>query len=201
MPGGPKPGKFLGVIEPDLLLNAYAQGIFPMGMPEGDIAWFSPDPRGVLPLEGFHLPHGLARSLKKNRFEVRCDTAFEEVMRACAEREETWIDDEIVRSYVKLHRLGFAHSVEAWREGTLAGGLYGVALGGAFFGESMFHRETDASKVALCALVERLRERRFALLDLQWVTPHLATFGAIEIPRRDYLKKLRAALALNCEFA
>jgi len=201
LPGGPKPGKFLGVIEPDLLLNAYAQGIFPMGMPEGDIAWFSPDPRGVLPLEGFHLPHGLARSLKKNRFEVRCDTAFEEVMRACAEREETWIDDEIVRSYVKLHRLGFAHSVEAWREGTLAGGLYGVALGGAFFGESMFHRETDASKVALCALVERLRERRFALLDLQWVTPHLATFGAIEIPRRDYLKKLRAALALNCEFA
>jgi len=201
LPGGPKPGKFLGVIEPDLLLNAYAQGIFPMGMPEGDIAWFSPDPRGVLPLEGFHLPHGLARSLKKNRFEVRCDTAFEEVMRACAEREETWIDDEIVRSYVKLHRLGFAHSVEAWREGTLAGGLYGVALGGAFFGESMFHRETDASKVALCALVERLRERRFALLDLQWVTPHLATFGAIEIPRRDYLKKLRAALALPCEFA
>jgi len=200
LPGGRKPGKFLGVIEPDLLLNAYAQGIFPMGMPEGDIAWFSPDPRGVLPLEGFHLPHGLARSLKKNRFEVRYDTAFEEVMRACAEREETWIDEEIVRSYVKLHRLGFAHSVEAWREGTLAGGLYGVTLGGAFFGESMFHRETDASKVALCALVERLRERRFALLDLQWVTPHLATFGAIEIPRREYLKKLRAALALNCEF-
>ena len=201
MPGGRKPRKFLGVIEPDLLLNAYAQGIFPMGMPEGDIAWFSPDPRGVLPLESFHLPHGLARSLKKNRFEVRYDTAFEAVMRACAEREETWIDEEIVRSYVKLHRLGFAHSVETWREGVLAGGLYGVALGGAFFGESMFHRETDASKIALCALVERLRERQFTLLDLQWVTPHLATFGAIEIPRRAYLKKLRSALVLPCEFA
>ena len=201
MPGGRKPRKFLGVIEPDLLLNAYAQGIFPMGMPEGDIAWFSPDPRGVLPLESFHLPHGLARSLKKNRFEVRYDTAFEAVMRACAEREETWIDEEIVRSYVKLHQLGFAHSVETWREGVLAGGLYGVALGGAFFGESMFHRETDASKIALCALVERLRERQFTLLDLQWVTPHLATFGAIEIPRRAYLKELRAALTLPCEFA
>ena len=201
MPGGRKPGRFLDVIEPNLLLNAYAQGIFPMGMPEGDLAWFSPDPRGVLPLDAFHLPHGLARTLKKNRFEVRCDTAFEAVMRACAEREETWIDDEIVRSYVELHRLGFAHSVETWRAGELAGGLYGVKLGGAFFGESMFHRETDASKVALHALVERLRQRRFALLDLQWVTPHLATFGAIEIPRREYLKQLRAALELDCTFA
>ena len=196
-----KPGKFLCVIEPEILLNAYARGIFPMGMPEGDIAWFSPDLRGVLPLEGFHLPHGLARTLKKNPFEVRCNTAFEAVMRACAEREETWIDEEIVRSYVELHRLGFAHSVETWREGELAGGLYGVSLGGAFFGESMFHRETDASKVALHALVERLRQRRFALLDLQWVTPHLATFGAIEIPRHEYLKQLRAALTLDCTFA
>ena len=189
------------MIEPDFLLNAYARGIFPMTIPGGGIEWFSPDPRGVLPLDAFHLPHGLVRALKKNLFEVRYDTVFEEVMRCCAEREETWIDDEIVRSYVELHRLGFAHSVETWREGVLAGGLYGVALGGAFFGESMFHRETDASKVALHALVERLRERRFALLDLQWVTPHLATFGAVEIPRREYLKKLRAALALDCEFA
>ena len=172
-----------------------------MGMPEGDLAWFSPDPRGVLPLEAFHLPHGLARTLKKNRFELRYNTAFEEVMRACAERNETWIDDEILRSYKELHRLGFAHSVEAWSDGKLAGGLYGVALGGAFFGESMFHRETDASKVALCALVERMKERGFVLLDLQWVTPHLATFGAIEIPRREYLKQLRAALKLKCEFA
>ena len=201
MPGGGKQGRFGGVIEPEFLLNAYARGIFPMGMPEGDIAWFSPDPRGVLPLDAFHLPHGLARTLKKNLFTVRCNTAFEAVMRACAEREETWIDEEIVHSYVELHRLGFAHSVEAWNEGTLAGGLYGVALGGAFFGESMFHRQTDASKVALHALVERLRQRRFALLDLQWVTPHLAAFGAIEIPRREYLRQLRTAIALDCAFA
>ncbi|MEI8235333.1 MAG: leucyl/phenylalanyl-tRNA--protein transferase [Verrucomicrobiota bacterium] len=182
-------------------MNAYARGFFPMGMPEGDLAWFSPDPRGVLPLEGFRIPHGLARTLKRGRFEIRCDTAFEAVIRACAEREETWIDAEILASYGELHRLGFAHSVEAWREGRLAGGLYGVALGGAFFGESMFHRETDASKVALHALVERLRERGFTLLDLQWVTPHLATFGAVEIPRREYLRRLRAALRLECAFA
>jgi len=194
-------GRLWVVLAPDLLLNAYAQGIFPMGMPEGDLAWFSPDPRGVLPLEGFHLPHGLERALKKRRFEIRCNTAFEAVMRACAEREETWIDAEILASYCELHRLGFAHSVEAWREEQLVGGLYGVVLGGAFFGESMFHRETDASKVALHALVERLRARGFALLDLQWVTPHLATFGAVEIPRREYLRRLRAALRLECAFA
>jgi len=200
LPGNHKSGIFLGVIAPDFLLNAYARGIFPMAMPEGELAWFSPDPRGVLPLESFHLPHGLARALKKKQFEMRCDTAFEAVMLACAEREDTWIDEEILASYVELHRLGFGHSVEAWREGKLVGGLYGVALGGAFFGESMFHRETDASKVALHALVERLRDRRFTLLDLQWVTPHLATFGAVEIPRREYLKQLRAAIALPCEF-
>ena len=188
------------MIDPELLLNAYEQGIFPMGMPEGDLAWFSPDPRGVLPLDGFHLPHGLERALKKSRFEVRCNTVFEAVMQVCAEREDTWIDAEILASYVELHRLGFAHSVETWREGRLVGGLYGVALGGAFFGESMFHRETDASKVALHAPVERLRERRFALLDVQWVTPHLATFGAVEIPRREYLKRLKATLPLACEF-
>jgi len=196
-----EPGIFLDVIEPDFLLNAYARGIFPMAMPEGDLAWFSPDPRGVLPLDRFHLPHGLARALRKNRYEIRFDTEFMEVMHACAQREETWIDEEILESFGRLHRLGFAHSVEAWREGRLVGGLYGVALGGAFFGESMFHRETDASKVALCALVERLRERHFRLLDLQWVTPHLATFGAIEMPRGRYLRELRAALTLPCEFA
>ncbi|XHR31329.1 MAG: leucyl/phenylalanyl-tRNA--protein transferase [Chthoniobacteraceae bacterium] len=184
-----------------MLLSAYAQGIFPMGMPKGEMGWFSPDPRGILPLdERFHLPHGLARALRKGRFEVRCNTAFEEVMKACAEREETWIDEEIVASYTELYRLGFAHSVEAWCEGRLAGGLYGVALGGAFFGESMFHRETDASKVALNALVERLRERGFKLLDIQWTTPHLCTFGAMEIPRREYLRQLRAALRRDCAF-
>ncbi len=171
-----------------------------MGTPEGEIAWFSPDPRGVLPLNRFRIPHGLARALKKERFEVRFNSAFERVMRACAQREETWIDNEILASYCELHRLGFAHSVETWRDGRLAGGLYGVALGGAFFGESMFHRETDASKVALCALVERLRTRGFKLLDIQWVTPHLATFGAVEIARKIYLRQLRAALLQPCDF-
>ena len=183
------------MIDPEILLGAYAQGLFPMGMPNGEIGWFSPDPRGILPLdERFHVPRGLARRLKKNPFEIRYSTAFEEVMAGCAEREETWIDPEIARSYHALHRLGYAHSVETWREGRLVGGLYGVALGGAFFGESMFHRETDASKVALYHLVQHLREREFSLLDIQWTTPHLETFGAIAIPRQEYLRRLRRAI-------
>jgi len=171
-----------------------------MGMPDGEIGWFAPDPRGIIPLDTFHIPHGLARTLKRNPFEIRINTAFGDVMRACAQREDTWIDDAILRSYEELHALGFAHSVEAWREGRLVGGLYGVALGGAFFGESMFHTETDASKVALVALVERLRAHGFTLLDTQWVTPHLATFGATEIPKRDYLKRLKAALQIEAQF-
>lgn len=166
-----------------------------MAMPTGEIGWFSPDPRGIIPLEEFHIPHGLARRLRKNPFEIRFDTAFREVMDACAEREETWIDEAITRSYVHLHEIGFGHSVEAWREGKLVGGLYGVALGGAFFGESMFHRETDASKVALVALVQRLLDQHFTLLDIQWTTPHLESFGAKEVPRRTYLRKLRQAMA------
>lgn len=200
LPRRREPGILCVVIPPDFLLNAYARGIFPMEMPGGEIAWFSPDPRGVLPLDRFRVPHGLARALRKGAFEIRFDTAFEEVMRACAEREETWIGEELAASYAELHRLGFAHSVESWRGGRLAGGLYGVALGGAFFGESMFHRETDASKVALHALVERLRERGFTLLDVQWVTPHLAGFGAAEVSRSAYLRQLRAAAALPREF-
>lgn len=171
-----------------------------MATPEGEIAWFSPDPRGILPLEEFHTPHGLARRLRKNPFEIRFDTAFAEVMRGCAGREETWINREITESYHALHRLGYAHSVEAWREERLVGGLYGVALGGAFFGESMFHRETDASKIALHALVRHLCARGFSLLDTQWNTPHLATFGAREIPRREYLRRLKTALASACDF-
>jgi leucyl/phenylalanyl-tRNA--protein transferase len=188
------------VIEPELLLGAYAQGIFPMGMPEGELGWFSPDPRGVLPLEEFHVPHGLVRRLRKNPFEIRVNTAFAEVMKGCAQREETWIDAEITASYHRLYELGFAHSVESWRENRLVGGLYGVSLGGVFFGESMFHRETDASKVALHALIQRMKERGFALLDIQWITPHLATFGAKEIPRKDYLRQLRKAIARECTF-
>lgn len=186
----------------DLLREAYRRGWFPMGT-QGTrrIEWFSPDPRGILPLDRFHVPARLGRVIRQGRFEIRVNTAFTAVMRACAERDETWISDVIVQSYTTLHRLGDAHSVEAWREGRLVGGLYGVALGGAFFGESMFHLETDASKVVLHALVERLRARGFALLDIQWVTPHLARFGAIEVPRSHYLRLLARALELDCRFA
>ncbi len=188
------------MIPAELLLHAYRQAVFPMAMENGEIAWFSPDPRAIIPLEDFHLPHGLRRALKKNRFEIRIDTAFEAVMRACARREETWINEDIVASYVNLHRQGHAHSVEAWLEGKLAGGLYGVAIGGAFFGESMFHEVTDASKVALHALVERLRQRGYTLLDTQWLTPHLVTFGAREIPRIEYQRRLGRATETPCFF-
>jgi leucyl/phenylalanyl-tRNA--protein transferase len=180
------------VIEPALLVQAYRQGIFPMALEDDEIGWFSPDPRGILPLDRVHTPARLARVIRSGRFEVAIDRDFEGVMRACAaDREDgTWISEEIVESYVALHQLGMAHSIEAWREGRLAGGLYGVHLGGAFFGESMFHHETDASKVALMALASRMRERGLSLLDIQWVTPHLAQFGAIEVPREDYLRRL-----------
>jgi len=188
------------MIPAELLLHAYRQAVFPMAMDNGEIAWFSPDPRAIIPLDTFHVPHGLKRTLKKALFEIRINTVFETVMRACAEREETWINDEILASYVNLHRLGFAHSVEAWQDGKLAGGLYGVALGGAFFGESMFHEVTDASKVALHALVVRLRARDFSLLDTQWMTPHLATFGATEITRREYQRRLGKAVESECRF-
>ncbi len=188
-------------IDPDLILRAYSLGWFPMGTGRrGRIEWFSPDPRGILPLDAFHAPSRLTRVVRQARFEVRIDTAFEAVMRACAARDETWITEDILNSYVALHRLGFGHSVETWQDGALVGGLYGVAIGGAFFGESMFHSVTDASKVALVALVERLRARGYALLDTQWVTPHLAQFGGTEIRRSDYLERLSAALPRACRF-
>jgi leucyl/phenylalanyl-tRNA--protein transferase len=190
------------VIDPALLVRAYREGIFPMAMEDGEIGWFSPDPRGILPLDGFHVPSRLARTIRKARFEVRIDTDFVGVMRGCAaDREEgTWISETILESYTALHRLGLAHSVEVWQAELLAGGLYGVHLGGAFFGESMFHRVTDASKVALAALIDRLNRRGFSLLDIQWVTPHLEQFGAIEIPRAVYLARLRRALQKTCRF-
>jgi leucyl/phenylalanyl-tRNA--protein transferase len=179
-----------GIIPPEVLLGAYAQGVFPMAE-DGEIQWFSPTQRGIIPLdEGFHIPRGLKKALRKKPFEIRFDTAFREVMIGCAERDGTWIDGVIIESYCALHELGHAHSVECWDADGLQGGLYGVALGKAFFGESMFSRKTDASKIALVALVERLRERGFGLLDTQWMTDHLRTFGGIEIGREEYLRTL-----------
>jgi leucyl/phenylalanyl-tRNA--protein transferase len=188
------------MIEPEVLLQGYRLGVFPMAMDDGRIEWFSPDPRAILPLDHFHLTHTLERLIRKKAFEIRIDNSFTEVMRQCANRAETWINDEIIASYTRLYELGSAHSVETWHEGQLVGGLYGVAIGGAFFGESMFHRVRDASKFALWALVERMRERRFVLLDTQWITPHLEKFGAIEISRPDYLHLLASAVSLRRSF-
>ncbi len=188
-------------IQPDFLLMAYSSGYFPMADHRtGEIGWYSPDPRTIFELDEFRIPRSLRLTLKKEPFEIQLNRAFEEVMRGCAEREETWISGEIIGSYGELHRLGFAHSVECWKDGMLAGGLYGVAIGGAFFGESMFSRQRDASKVALVHLVRRLRERGFELLDTQFTTPHLARFGAKELPREDYLKRLARALKKQASF-
>jgi leucyl/phenylalanyl-tRNA---protein transferase len=188
------------IIPAALLLEAYCTGIFPMAMENGEIAWFSPDPRGIIPLDAFHIPHGLKRSLKKSQFETRIDTEFEAVIRACGERSETWISEDIVASYLNLYHLGYAHSVETWLDGQLVGGLYGVSIHGAFFGESMFHRATDASKAALVALVKHLQEKGFRVLDTQYITQHLKTFGAVEISRTKYLRLLKQALSLDCKF-
>ncbi len=182
------------IIPPEMLLEAYARGVFPMAE-DGEILWFSPERRGLIPLdERFHIPHGLAKSLKRQPFEIRWDTAFRDVMLGCAGREETWIDDVILDSFCALHQLGRAHSVECWDAEGLQGGLYGVALPGAFFGESMFSRKTDASKIALVALVDKLRAKGTILLDAQWMTPHLKQFGGYELSRKDYHAALQKAL-------
>jgi leucyl/phenylalanyl-tRNA--protein transferase len=187
-------------IPPELLMSAYRRGAFPMAIAPGDIRWFSPQMRGVLPIEEFHVPHGTRRALKDPAWEIRVDTVFAEVMRACANRKETWIDGVIFESYRRLYELGHAHSVEVWRDGKLVGGLYGVVVGAAFFGESMFSRSTNASKVALVRLVEILRAGNFRLLDTQWVTPHLAQFGVVEVPREKYLRMLAKAVAERAAF-
>lgn len=190
-----------GDLEPETLLTAYRSGLFPMRQSSGELTWWSPDPRGVLTVDGFHVADSLRRSSK--RFEIRVDTAFAEVIHACADRKQEeydWITDEIEAAYGELHRLGWAHSVEAWRDGELVGGLYGVCVGGLFGGESMFHRERDASKAALVGLIELLRDdgRGGAerLVDLQWLTPHLASLGGVQIARSEYLERLEQALAL-----
>jgi leucyl/phenylalanyl-tRNA--protein transferase len=194
------------MIPSGLLVSAYSSGWFPMAVDHGEIRWYSPDPRGVIPLDAFHVPARLARVIRRGNFSIAVNHEFERVMRACAEADRndddpgTWISEEIIESYVELHRLGLAHSVETWQEDRLVGGLYGVALGGAFFGESMFHHATDASKVALAALVERMRTRGFTLLDIQWVTPHLEQFGAVEISRGKYLQLLAQALPIEATF-
>ena len=188
------------MIAADTLLTAYASGWFPMAYAPGDIRWYSPDPRGIIPLDTFHAPRRLARTVKQERFEIKVDSDFRGVITACAERVDAdgnWIDNEIIDSYCALHEGGFAHSIETWQDGRLVGGLYGVALQGAFFGESMFHRARDASKVALVTLVQRLRAGGYVLLDTQWVTAHLVQFGAVEIPRRRYLRLLDQALQID----
>jgi leucyl/phenylalanyl-tRNA--protein transferase len=183
-------------LEPSTLLAAYRSGMFPMPTrPGGPLAWWSPDPRAVLPLDGLRVTRSMRRSAR--RYQLRVDTAFEAVMRACADpaRDHGWITDEFIAAYVRLHELGWAHSVEAWTpEGELAGGLYGVAVGGFFAGESMFHRRTDASKVALMGLVDLLTRGGATLLDVQWSTDHLASLGAEEVPRQEYLRLLAAAV-------
>jgi len=189
-------------LTPEGLITAYANGIFPMGDPWGGISWYAPDPRAIIELDDFHVSSTLRQTCRQGRFELCVSRDFAGVIRACADRPDgSWITDEVIGAYEALHGLGLAHSVEAWQDGELAGGLYGVALGGAFFGESMFHRVRDASKVALVLLVERMRERGLVLLDIQYLTPHLKRFGAVEISRRDYLRRLRQAIRMGVSFA
>ena len=193
-------------VTPEVLLRAYACGIFPMSESADDpgLFWVAPELRGIIPLDDFHVPKRLKRTVRQNKFEITVNRAFNEVVGLCAEetdlRHETWINNRIRELYCELHKMGHAHSVEARLDGTLVGGLYGVSLGGAFFGESMFSRARDASKVALVHLVERMKNRGFELLDTQFNTEHLAQFGAIEIPRSEYEELLQAAIEKHVIF-
>ena len=188
-------------LDVDFLIMAYRHGYFPMADAQtGQIGWYSPDPRAIIPLDAFRISRSLKQLLAKGTFEVKVNYAFKEVIRSCSDREETWISGEIIQAYGDLHRKGFAHSVETWQNGVLVGGLYGVAIGGAFFGESMFSSKPNASKVALVHLVKRLKERGFRLLDSQFMNEHVRQFGAIEIPRESYLVLLANALATDAAF-
>ncbi|MEI6236188.1 MAG: leucyl/phenylalanyl-tRNA--protein transferase [Planctomycetota bacterium] len=187
-------------LHPAMLEHAYRNACFPMPNSRGRIGWYRPDPRAILPLDGFHASRSLKRKLASGYFQTTYDTDFLGVMKGCSNRPQTWITDEFFEAYTEMHRLGKAHSVEVWREGKLVGGTYGVHFGGAFFAESKFHTETDASKVALAMLVERLNARGFALLEVQYWTEHLAQFGVIEIPDAEYVERLNWALELTCEF-
>ncbi|MCS7009555.1 MAG: leucyl/phenylalanyl-tRNA--protein transferase [Chthoniobacterales bacterium] len=193
------------LLPPSILLQAYANGSFPMAIPSGQIIWPNPTKRGIIPLPSDthwinKLPHGIRRDLRRFNWRITCNLSFQKVLLACANRPETWISPTIANSYLILHKLGFAHSVEVWLNDQLAGGLYGVHIGAAFFGESMFHSVSGASKVALVALIHSLAQSNFLLLDTQWLTPHLALFGAIEIPRRKYLQLLHSALSQHTHF-
>ncbi len=190
------------VLHPDFLLHAYASGFFHMPHPEtGQIEWFRPDPRAIFPLNGFHCSRSLKKAIRTSGFDVTVDSHFAAVMDACADRAEgTWITAEFMRAYGKLHALGHAHSVEISLDRKLVGGVYGVSIRGAFFAESMFHRERNASKAALYHLVERLKARGFQLLEAQFLTPHLASLGAIEISDDDYQTRLKAALRIDTTF-
>lgn len=187
-------------LDPVLVVNAYAQGIFPMADEDGKISWYAPDPRAILEHAQLHVSRSLRATLRKQVYEIRMDTSFEQVMRCCGSRTETWINEEFIKTYTYLYSQGFAHCVEAWQDGDMVGGLYGIALGGAFMGESMFSFATDASKVCVVALVEHLKTQGYVLHDTQFLTPHLATLGVTEIPRRVYEKRLRDALELDCSW-
>lgn len=188
-----------GTLTPDLLLRAYAEGVFPWFSDGDPVLWWSPDPRAVIELDGLHVSRRLARTIRSGAFRVTVNRCFADVMRACGENREegTWVTAEMIDGYTKLHELGNAHSVEVWQGEALVGGIYGVAVGGLFAGESMFHRKTDASKVALAALVARLRERGYALFDVQMTTDHTERMGAINVPRADYLRRLRKAVRMT----
>lgn len=193
-------------VTPQVLLKAYSCGIFPMADSADDpaIFWVEPKMRGILPLDGLHISRSLAKARRKNPFEIKINTAFETVVDLCAQqtpqRTKTWINDTIRRLYVDLHEMGYCHSVEAWRGEELLGGLYGVSIGGAFFGESMFSRADNASKICLVHLVEHMNARNFALLDTQFTTPHLESMGVIEVPKEEYSVLLETALKLECQF-
>ena len=188
------------MISPGILLGAYSIGYFPMADSDGSISWYSPDPRTIIPLDNCSVPRSTKQLIKKKIFRIEIDKNFEAVMRGCAGREETWISEEIIESYIRLHRLGYAHSVESIDSEGLAGGLYGVALGSAFFGESMFSYRSGSSKVALAFLIDHLKEKGFKLLDIQYITPHLQMFGATEISRKNYLDLLRHAMEEKVDF-
>jgi leucyl/phenylalanyl-tRNA--protein transferase len=194
------PRKRLQHLDPLMVINAYAQGIFPIADHHGTIHWYAPDPRAVLEHDNLHISRSLRATIRKGIYEIRMDTAFETVMRLCGARELTWINESFIATYTQLHYAGLAHSVEAWKDGTLVGGLYGISLRAAFMGESMFSHATDASKVCLVSLVEHLKARGFLLHDTQFLTPHLQSLGVTEIPRAIYEQRLRQALQIQCSW-